>query len=431
MDKWAKRIRLLLLTAVTGIVMGVVSMLFLRSLGFVTNLRQRQPLFIALLPLVGFGTVFLYTRFGKNAQKGNNLIIESVHQSTHVPLRMGLFTFVCTILTHLAGGSAGREGTAVQIGGTVANVLGDRFRLNHSNRRILVMAGISAGFGSVFGVPLAGAFFGMEMCFVGSLGYEALLPCFIASFTADYVTRALGIIHAEHVIHAVPAIGWYPVLIVVLASIVFGVLGRLFAVGIRALKLFYARLVSRPLLRVLVGSAVVLVVMLGLRAVAFAGLSDWMIGSGFAGKVHWYDPLLKLLLTVLTLGAGFQGGEVTPLFDIGASMGGWIGQVAHVSPSLLAATGMIAVFGCAANTPLATLMIGFEMFGVGALPYEVIAVFVSYYVSGYSGIYGAQRITIGVHDTVGKRHERTLDAVGNQSLTGHLIGKLAKKIKSQ
>lgn len=431
MMKWARRLHLLLLTVVTGVLMGGVSAAFLKSLEFVTTVRERQPLCLALLPLVGIGTVFLYTRFGKNAQRGNNLIIDSVHQNEHVPLRMGLFTFVCTVLTHLAGGSVGREGTAVQIGGTIANGLGQCCHLQQNNKRILVMAGISAGFGSVFGVPLAGALFGMEMSFLGDFGYEALLPCFIASFTADYVTRALGVVHVFPTIHAVPAINWYPVLVVVLASIVFGLLGRLFAVGIRALKLFYARRVSRPILRVLLGSAVVLVVMFSLHAVAFAGLSDWMVGAGFAGKAHWYDPLLKLLLTILTLGAGFQGGEVTPLFDIGASMGSWIGQVAHVEPSLLAAVGMISVFGCAANTPLATLMIGFEMFGTGALPYEVIAVFVSYYVSGYTGIYGAQRIAIGQHGGKEKRHQRTLESVGNHSLTEELIDKLTDKIKNR
>lgn len=431
MGKLERRLLLLLLTVLTGCVMGVVAMVFLRSLSFVTALRERQPLFLALLPVVGVGTVFLYTRFGKGAQRGNNLIIDSVHQNEQVPLRMGLFTFVCTVLTHLAGGSVGREGTVVQIGGTVASGLGQRFHLHQHYKRVLIMAGISAGFGSVFGVPLAGAFFGMEMCFIGDFGYEALLPCFVASFTADYVTRALGIVHAFPTIRAVPAISWYPVLVVVLASVVFGLLGRLFAVSIRAVKLFYARRVSRPILRIILGSAVVLVVMFGLHAVAFAGLSDWMISGAFAGKTHWYDALLKLLLTVLTLGAGFQGGEVTPLFDIGAAMGGWIGQVAHVEPSLLAAVGMLAVFGCAANTPLATLMIGFEMFGTGALPYEVIAVFVSYYVSGYTGIYGAQRIAVGQYSKQAERHKRTLESVGNQSLTEHLIEKLADKIKNR
>lgn len=429
MVSWKNRIQLLLLTAATGAVMGVVSAAFLWALALVTGMRERQPLWIALLPAVGVFTVFLYTRFGKNAQRGNNLIIDSVHENVHVPLRMGVFTFFCTVLTQLAGGSVGREGTAVQIGGTVANGLGRCFRLHRPYRRILVMAGISAGFGSVFGVPLAGAVFGMEMCFVGHLGYEALLPCFIASFIADTVTRSLGIVHETHAIASVPAVGWYPLVVVVLAAVLFGVAGRLFAVAIRALKLFYAQLVSRPLLRVLLGSAVVLAVMLALRAVPFAGLSTWMIDAGFAGKAQWYDAPLKLLMTVLSLGAGFQGGEVTPLFDIGATLGGWIGQVAQVSPSLLAALGMIAVFGCAANTPLTTLILGFELFGTRSLPYLVIAVFVSYYVSGSTGIYGAQRVAAGRPFYRSAHPGQTLDAAGNRSLTGYLVGRILRRKK--
>ncbi|ADU26017.1 chloride channel protein [Ethanoligenens harbinense] len=431
MVSWRNRILLLLLTAATGVAMGSVSALFLWLLALVTGMRERQPLWIALLPVVGVFTVFLYTRFGKNAQRGNNLIIDSVNENEQVPLRMGIFTFICTVLTQLVGGSVGREGTAVQVGGTIANVLGRAFHLHHPYHRILVMAGISAGFGSVFGMPLAGAVFGMEMCFVGHLGYEALLPCFVASFTADSVTRALGITHETYAITSVPAVGWYSLLVVVIAAMIFGVAGRLFAVAIRALKLFYARRVSHPIPRVLLGSAVLLVAMLALRAVPYAGLSTWMIGAGFAGKAQWYDGPLKLLMTVLSLGAGFQGGEVTPLFDIGAGLGGWLGLVARLSPSLLAALGMISVFGCAANTPLTTLIMGFELFGNQSLPFVVIAVFVSYYVSGRSGIYGAQRVTAGRPFYRPAHPGETLDAAGNRSLTGYLVTHIMARFKKR
>lgn len=427
MVKRRKQIVLLLLTAVAGVLMGAVSAAFLKSLDFVTAARERQPLFFLLLPAVGVGTAWLYQKYGKGAQRGNNLIIDSVHENAHVPLRMALFTFVCTILTHLAGGSAGREGTAVQIGGTLSNGLGRMFRLNRVYRRILVMAGVSAGFGSVFGVPLAGAFFGMEVCFVGGFGYEAMLPCFLASFIADYVTRALGISHTIYRIQAVPSVNWYSLLVVVIAACAFGIAGRVFAVAIRALKLFYSRMIGHPLLRALVGSVVVLAVMFALRADAYGGLSTWLIGAGFSGKAHWFDPALKLLLTVLTLGGGFQGGEVTPLFDIGSSLGGWIGQTAHLSPSLLAALGMISVFGCAANTPLTTLVMGLELYGMGSLPYAAIAVFFSYYVSGDTGIYGAQRIAISKQYRVAGHRGEKLETVGNRSLTKYWISRLLKK----
>jgi len=408
---------LFLLTLIIGVLMGGVSAAFLKLLELATYTREHNLILIAFLPAVGILTSAIYYKYGENLQRGNNLIIDSVHKQADVPFRMAFFTFIFTILTHLTGGSVGREGTAVQIGGTIANKLGHFFKLDEKIKPVFIMAGISAGFGSVFGTPLAGTFFGMEMCFIGKLSYEAFLPCFIVSFTANYVTQLLGVSHAIYEIQAIPAMSLRNIAIIVAASCAFGLAGRLFAVSVHEVKGLYSRIIKKHhILRAFTGSIVVLVVMFLFNAVKYSGLSTWMIGSGFKGEVHFIDPFMKFIMTVLSLGSGFQGGEVTPLFDIGSSLGGLIGQMTHVEPSLLAALGFISVFGCAANTPLATIMLGIEMFGFGAIPYYIIAALISYYVSGHNGIYVSQLINTSKYPGFQEYEGQTLEDVGNKGI---------------
>ncbi|MBS5884362.1 MAG: chloride channel protein [Clostridium sp.] len=379
-------------TIIVSIVMGIISAIFLRSLELVTTLRGSFPYLISLIPVIGVLTTYTYSKYGKESNRGNNLIIESVQKDVKVPFRMAILTFIFTVLTHLAGGSAGREGTAVQIGGTLTNKISDVFKITHKEKRVLIMSGISAAFGSVFGTPLAGTFFGMEVCFIGKLSYEAMIYCFIGSYTANFITELLGINHTSHLIKSIPNISIYTLLIVIISSILFGVFGRMFAKGIHFVKGFYSRNIKNNIYRAIISSIVVLLVIIIFRLYKFEGLSTWLIDSGFSGEVTILDPIKKLILTILTLGAGFQGGEVTPLFDIGASLGGAIGNLTNIDPSLLAAIGMICVFGSATNTPFTTIMLGINLFGAEAVPYYIIGSFISYYIMGHNGIYGAQII---------------------------------------
>ncbi|WP_195265971.1 MULTISPECIES: chloride channel protein [unclassified Clostridium] len=384
--------KLTISTIIVSIVMGIISAIFLRSLEFVTTLREGFPYLIFLIPIIGVLTAYTYSKYGNGSNRGNNLIIESVHKEVKVPFRMAILTFIFTVLTHLSGGSAGREGTAVQIGGALTNKVANIFKMEHKEKRILIMSGISAAFGSVFGTPLAGTFFGMEVCFIGKLSYEAMIYCFISSYAANFVTESLGINHTVHLIKSVPSITIYTLLIVIISSILFGVFGRMFAKGIHLVKGFYNKNIKNNIYRAIISSIVVLLVIVIFRLYKFEGLSTWLIDSGFSGEVTILDPIKKLILTILTLGAGFQGGEVTPLFDIGASLGGAIGNLTNIEPSLLAAIGMICVFGSATNTPLTTIMLGINLFGGEAVPYYIIGAFISYYVIGHNGIYGAQII---------------------------------------
>lgn len=392
-----------LLLMVAGM-MGVLSHYLLLALNQVLQIRTSYPQLLFFLPILGVVTAFCYQNYGKGAQGGNNLIIKSTQEETFVPLRMGIFTFVFTILTHLFGGSAGREGSAVQIGGVLSNQLGAFFKMDKERKKALVHAGISAGFSSIFGTPLAGAFFGMEMVYVGGLERAALFPCFIASYFAQFIAVKLGTSHELHQIVSMPEANVSNFLIVVFSSVIFGLFGYFFSWSIQKLKQFYQRRMANYLLRGFIASIIFVVLVLIFNGQKYEGLSLVMIDEAFKGQSTILDPILKLGFTSLTLGAGFQGGEVTPLFDIGASLGSSIAGIVHLEPSFLAALGMIAVFGCAANVPITTVMLGIDLFGLQALPYYVLVSFISYSVTGHHGIYSSQKIVRGKNFLL-KSHE--------------------------
>lgn len=373
-----------------AVVMGIISFVFLKMLGLSSVFREFFPYCIWFLPLSGMLTAFVYKRYGGESSKGNNLIIQSANEGVKVPKRLAFLTFIFTLLTHFSGGSAGREGTAVQIGGTLTSNVADKLGFKSGDRKIIILSGLSAAFGSVFGTPLAGAFFGMEVCCIGQLSVSAVISCFLSSYLANAVTLLLGATHEVHKISAIPSLDIKSVLVFISASILFGLIGKLFALGVKYLKLIYAKIFKNTVLSALIGSVIVVLLIVLLNLNEYEGLSTWQQTTAFEGNANWYDMPVKFILTTLTLGAGFQGGEVTPLFDIGASFGGWYANMFGIEPSFLAAIGLICVFGSAANTPITTIMLGIELFGAEAVPYFVFASLISFIASGKSGIYSAQ-----------------------------------------
>lgn len=373
-----------------AVVMGIISFVFLKMLGLSSVFREFFPYCIWFLPLSGMLTAFVYKRYGGESSKGNNLIIQSANEGVKVPKRLAFLTFIFTLLTHFSGGSAGREGTAVQIGGTLTSNVADKLGFKNEDRKIIILSGLSAAFGSVFGTPLAGAFFGMEVCCIGQLSVSGIIPCFLSSYLANAVTLLLGATHEVHKISAIPSLDIKSVLVFISASILFGLIGKLFALGVKYLKLLYAKIFKNTVLSALIGSVIVVLLIVLLNLNEYEGLSTWQQTTAFEGNANWYDMPVKFILTTLTLGAGFQGGEVTPLFDIGASFGGWYANMFGIEPSFLAAIGLICVFGSAANTPITTIMLGIELFGAEAVPYFVFASLISFIASGKSGIYSAQ-----------------------------------------
>lgn len=383
-------LKVILVSLCCAVVMGIISFVFLKMLGLSSVFREFFPYCIWFLPLSGMLTAFIYKRYGGESSKGNNLIIQSANEGVKVPKRLAFLTFIFTLLTHFSGGSAGREGTAVQIGGTLTSNVADKLGFKNEDRKIIILSGLSAAFGSVFGTPLAGAFFGMEVCCIGQLSVSAVIPCFLSSYLANAVTLLLGATHEVHKISAIPSLDIKSVLVFISASILFGLIGKLFALGVKYLKLLYAKIFKNTVLSALIGSVIVVLLIVLLNLNEYEGLSTWQQTTAFEGNANWYDMPVKFILTTLTLGAGFQGGEVTPLFDIGASFGGWYANMFGIEPSFLAAIGLICVFGSAANTPITTIMLGIELFGAEAVPYFVFASLISFIASGKSGIYSAQ-----------------------------------------
>ena len=400
--------KLLLLVLISSSVIGLVIGSFLILLEAVTNLRLENDWLVFLGPSIALLTVYMYRKYGKRSELGNNLLIDSIHEEHKIPLRMSAFTYGFTLLSHLAGASVGREGTGVQIGGTIGAKVGDYLKLNEEERKILTKAGISAGFGSIFGTPLGGAFFGLEMTSIGKIRYEAVIPCLISSAMANLVCSLLPVRHSSYEIGSLPAFSIKLLLIVMAGALLFGLTGRLFAKAVVVVKGFYARMIGNDLLRAFAGSLIVMLILLIPFMSNYSGLGLALIERGFEGTATVFDPAMKFILTVLSLGAGFQGGEATPLFAIGASLGGFLGSASGISPALLAGLGLIGVFGSATNTPLTTIILGVELYGTAGLPYYILTAVIGYYAMGHNSIYSSQRVLASKHPGLSQHRGKSI-----------------------
>lgn len=385
------------LGAVVGVFCGAASALFLFLLEEVTAYRTGHELIVYFLPLAGLVIGVLYARFGESIKAGNNLVIDTIHdEGPEIPLRMLPMVLVGTVLTHLFGGSAGREGTAVQMGASLSDFVSHRARLSRELRVQLLAAGVAGGFGSVFGTPIAGAVFGLEFVVLGRIEYRALVPALVASVVGDMTTRALGIGHTAY--PAAPHVAISPLLC--LQWLVFAVAIAVTSIVFIELTHFLRRQGERRVkhlgVRMAIGGVVIVLLWKVIGTSDYLGLGVPMIVSSFSdgGVVEWAFAM-KLLFTAITLGAGFLGGEVTPLFFIGAALGGVLAPVLGIPAELGAGVGLAAVFASASNTPLALSIMAVELLGANVLPHVMIVCVVAYLITGHRSIYPAQRVVHG------------------------------------
>ncbi len=381
----------MLICVLVGILAGASSALFLYTLNLATDFRNTHLWMVFLLPIAGLAIGYLYHFYGKEVSKGNNLILEEYENPQQtIPLKMAPMVYIGTILTHLFGGSAGREGTAVQMSTAIADQFTGIFKLTETERRMILIIGISGGFASVFGTPLTGAIFAIEVLYFSRVSIKSIIPSFLTAFIAYYTVEFFQIPHTQYPKPYIPELHLQIIPWLIFAGIVFGLTARMFSTSVHYFTQKAKELISFPPLRPFLGGLIFALVIYFTGATKYLGLGIPTILESFQYAQEGDVFLLKLIATAFILGTGFKGGEVTPLFFIGATLGSALSIFVPLPVSLLAAMGFVAVFSGATHTPIACTIMGIELFGWQSGIYVGIACFVAYFFSGYLGIYESQ-----------------------------------------
>ncbi len=384
-------LRWVVLAVAVGLLLGVIGAAFVAAISFGTEYRKAHPWCLLLLPVGGMFIVWLYRVTHDKHDKGTNMVIASLRSEAQLPAQMAPLIFISTVITHFVGGSAGREGAALQLGGSLADLLGRGLHLREKDRRTLIMTGMSAAFSAIFRTPAAAAVFAMEVSTVGTMQYAALVPAVVSSLTASFVADRLGFPLVHYEVTSVPELAPGNAWKLLLLGMLCAALSILFCVLLHRTEHGMKKLLPDPYLRAAAAGAALLLLGALCRSTDYYGIGGEGIVAAVGGKTVWYAFLLKMLFTAVTLGGGFRGGEIVPSFFVGASFGCLFGHIMGLSPSLCAAAGMVALFCGVTNCPLASVLIAAELFGMACLPGCLLVIAVSYLLSGYYGLYREQR----------------------------------------
>ena len=389
----------ILFAIVSGVVIGGIGTIFYFCLAAVTQFRGEHPWILWLLPIGGVLIVGGYRLLRNETDTGTNQVIASIHSGENLPLRMAPSIFFSTLITHLCGGSAGREGAALQIGGSIGNTLGGLFRFDEKDRHVMTMCGMSAAFSALFGTPMAAAIFAMEVESVGIMYYAALVPCVIASLVAHGIAVYFGATGEAFLLAGLPDFTIGAAVKISILAILCGFVSILFCVLLHQASHLYKKFFANPYIRILVGGCIVIALTFLVGDQRYNGAGMNLIEECMEGQVRPEMFLMKIIFTALTLGAGYKGGEIVPSFCIGGTFGCLFGTLAGFSPALCTGVGMAAVFCGVTNCPISSLLICFELFGYEGMPYFLLTIAFSYLFSGYFGLYSTQKIMYSKYKT--------------------------------
>ena len=379
------------LALVIGSVAGAAGTIFSMGVSWATGFRLSHPSMLFFLPVSGLLIVWMYHSFHEEGNRGTNMVIDAISSNERVTPATGPLIFFSTILTHLGGGSSGREGAALQLGGSIGNSFGEWFKVDERDKKIAIMCGMSAVFSALFGTPVAAAIFSLEVVSIGVLYYAALVPCVFSSFLAVGIARAAGLEGEHFPVEMIPALDLKAVGLLVLLGILCAAVSILFCVLLHTAEHAYRKYFPDARVRILAGSFLFIALTLLSGTRDYCGSSMGLIESSIEGSVRYEAFLMKMLFTAVALGAGFKGGEIVPTLCVGAALGCAFGEITGFAPSLCAACGMAALFAGVTNCPITSLVIALELFGYEGMEYFSIIIAVAFALSGYYGLYASQK----------------------------------------
>lgn len=385
-------IKWLIISVVTGTVGGLVGTLFHVSIDFVTELRSQNTWILFFMPIGGLIIVFLYkvTKMWDNG--GTNNIINSVKEKETVPFKLAPLIFISTVITHLVGGSSGREGAALQLGGSIGAQSAKFFRQDKMNKNIVIMCGMSSVFSALFGTPITATVFAIEVISVGIMYYAGLVSCIFSALTAYVIAKSFGVTPVHFTVTGIPALGFSVVIKIIVLAALCAVVSIIFCVSMRKTALFGKKLIKNDYLRAVIGGIIVILLTLLVGTYDYNGAGMNIVQRAIDGKANWYDFILKIIFTAVTLAAGFKGGEIVPTFFVGATFGCVCGSLLGLDPGFSAALGLTTLFCGVVNCPFAAFLLAIEIFGAEGIIYYAMVSGIGYMLSGYYGLYSSQKI---------------------------------------
>lgn len=388
------------LSLISGLALGLVSYAFYECLSLVTELRLTHGKIIWALPVAGLFIVFIYEKFGGKVSKGTNMVLAAINSDEKIPVIMLPLIFISTVISHLFGASVGREGAALQMGASFGNTFAGILKLNDNDKKILIMTGMSAAFSALFGTPLAAAVFSMEVISVGVMYYSALVPCVVSALTAASVAKHLGVQYADYKLSVVPEFTLYTGGMTILLGILFAIVSIVLCMVLILSERGMVNHIKNPYIRVFAAGLLIACFTALMGTQDYNGLGTGVIKAALSGNVVWYAFIIKMLITGVSLSGGYRGGEIVPVLFIGATFGALCGNILGFAPGFCAALGMTAVFCGVTNSPVASILIGIELFGGKGIWFFCLCIAISYMLSGYFGLYKSQLIIYSKYRSV-------------------------------